>query len=138
MPDEVSTLRAPLEADFGVDMTDDAGSRFMTQPIRQTGSLSGSEARTRMKRSDGTVTFPAMRSREIEGDSGPYTWRLGDVIHSTPVTVASPAENYHQLYRDLSYAQFLNHYQNRRQMVYFGANDGMLHAAERWILQSDA
>lgn len=56
------------------------------------------------------------------------TWRLGDVVHSTPLSVASPAENYHQLYRDFSYAQFLVQYQNRRHVVYFGANDGMLHA----------
>jgi type IV pilus assembly protein PilY1 len=121
MPDEVSTLRAPVEADFGVDMTNDPThmANRIIKWIR--GQDQGEETL-------GSLTFPAMRSREIQGDAGPYTWRLGDVIHSTPVTVAGPAENYQQLYRDLTYAAFADKYQYRRQMVYFGANDGMLHA----------
>jgi hypothetical protein len=77
-----------------------------------------------------------MRKRDLlyDFDKNPatakqqITWRLGDVVHSTPLSVASPAENYHQLYRDFSYAEFLVHYQDRRHVVYFGANDGMLHA----------
>lgn len=55
-------------------------------------------------------------------------WRLGDVIHSTPTLVAQPAEGYHAIYRDFSYAWFVKRYRYRRQVVYFGANDGMLHA----------
>ncbi|MHB1349582.1 MAG: PilC/PilY family type IV pilus protein [Desulfobulbaceae bacterium] len=57
-----------------------------------------------------------------------FTWRLGDIIHSTPMTVAAPAEGYHLIYNDFSYAQFLAQYKGRRHVVYFGANDGMLHA----------
>ncbi|MEW6671448.1 MAG: PilC/PilY family type IV pilus protein [Thermodesulfobacteriota bacterium] len=56
------------------------------------------------------------------------TWRLGDVIHSTPISVAAPAEGYHFLYRDNSYAQFVAAYKKRRHMIYFGGNDGMMHA----------
>ena len=56
------------------------------------------------------------------------TWRLGDVVHSTPTAVGKPIENYHMLYRDSSYNIFVQHYLNRRQVVYFGGNDGMLHA----------
>lgn len=60
------------------------------------------------------------------------TWRLGDVINSSPTIVAAPAENYHLYWKDTpygqSYASFLSKYRNRRIMVYFGANDGMLHA----------
>ena len=33
-------------------------------------------------------------------------WRLGDVIHSTPSLVSSPAEAYHYIYRDTSYLEF--------------------------------
>lgn len=55
-------------------------------------------------------------------------WRLGDIIHSTPTLVAQPAEGYHTLYRDPSYAWFVKKYRYRRQVVYFGANDGMMHA----------
>ncbi len=56
------------------------------------------------------------------------TWRLGDIIHSTPMVVAKPAESYHYIYRDPTYASFAAHWSNRRNMIYFGGNDGMLHA----------
>lgn len=55
-------------------------------------------------------------------------WRLGDIIHSTPTLVAQPAEAFHTLYSDTSYAWFVKKYRYRRQVVYFGANDGMMHA----------
>jgi len=58
----------------------------------------------------------------------PFTWRLGDVIHSTPTAVGAPAENLHLLYNDTSYGKFLARWKKRRQMAYFGGNDGMLHA----------
>ena len=54
--------------------------------------------------------------------------RLGDIVNSTPLVVSTPAESYDLLYNDTSYANFRNTYRNRRQMVYVGANDGMLHA----------
>ncbi|MBF0413429.1 MAG: hypothetical protein HQK70_12065 [Desulfamplus sp.] len=56
------------------------------------------------------------------------TWRLGDIIHSSPTAVGKPIENYHMLYRDQTYSSFVETYSNRRQVIYFGANDGMLHA----------
>lgn len=56
------------------------------------------------------------------------TWRLGDVIHSTPTVVGRPAESYHFIYKDPTYSLFAKRYANRRQMIYYGANDGMLHA----------
>lgn len=65
------------------------------------------------------------RSRTTEGGD---TWRLGDIIYSSPTVVSKPAENYHLLYKDKSYEDFVKLYQNRRQMVYAGGNDGMLHA----------
>jgi type IV pilus assembly protein PilY1 len=43
--------------------------------------------------------------------------------------VASPAENYHLLYRDLSYSKFYQRWRNRRHMIYYGSNSGMLHAS---------
>lgn len=79
---------------------------------------------------NGLLDLP-LRSRVITRKSGttePITWRLGDIIHSTPMTVAAPAEGYHLIYNDYSYAQFLRKYKGRRHVVYFGANDGMLHA----------
>ncbi|MGX9728496.1 MAG: hypothetical protein ACTFAK_14630 [Candidatus Electronema sp. VV] len=55
-------------------------------------------------------------------------WRLGDIIHSTPIVVAKPAESYHFIYRDPTYKEFVDKWGDRRNMVYFGGNDGMLHA----------
>ena len=76
-----------------------------------------------------------MRGRQVAFDSNndgikdaAKTWRLGDVIHSTPVPVSRPSEAYHLVYRDSSFARFANHYKNRRQVIYFGGNDGMVHA----------
>jgi len=56
------------------------------------------------------------------------TYRLGDIISSTPTLVGTPAENYDLLYRDASYREFWLKYRDRRKVVYAGANDGMLHA----------
>jgi type IV pilus assembly protein PilY1 len=56
------------------------------------------------------------------------TWRLGDIIHSTPMVVAKPAELYHYIYRDPTYNSFAHKWSDRRNMIYFGGNDGMLHA----------
>lgn len=81
---------------------------------------------------DGIFELP-LRSRQFTyktGTSGfeQKTWRLGDIIHSTPIVVSRPAESYHYLYRDPTYAKFASYYANRRHMIYFGGNDGMLHA----------
>ncbi|MBF0140592.1 MAG: hypothetical protein HQL74_09975 [Magnetococcales bacterium] len=54
--------------------------------------------------------------------------RLGDIVNSTPAVVGAPKEAYDLLYSDPSYATFKSYYANRRQMVYVGANDGLLHA----------
>jgi len=77
-----------------------------------------------------------MRSRQIPYDFTPdvappaetVTWRVGDVIYATPTSVSSPAEGFHFLYRDLSYTAFVSQYKKRRHVVYYGGNDGMLHA----------
>ena len=59
-----------------------------------------------------------MRSRRVPenlgwgGRSHEITWRLGDIEHSTPVSVSEPSEAYHLTYKDLSYAKFFQHYKN--------------------------
>jgi type IV pilus assembly protein PilY1 len=68
------------------------------------------------------------RTVDFDGDGDLETWRLGDVAYSTPTLVGQPAENYHLLYRDGSYLEFLQQYKNRRNVVYAGGNDGMFHA----------
>ncbi|SFJ12940.1 PilC beta-propeller domain-containing protein [Desulfomicrobium apsheronum] len=65
-----------------------------------------------------------VRSRTING----ATWRLGDIVTSSPLIVGAPSANYHIIYKDKSFAEFYQKYKDRRQVVYVGANDGMLHA----------
>lgn len=74
--------------------------------------------------------IPPFRSRQIDydDDGNVETWRLGDIIYSTPTVVGRPGENYHLIYRDFSYAEFCAKYMRRRGVVYVGANDGMFHA----------
>jgi type IV pilus assembly protein PilY1 len=68
------------------------------------------------------------RSVTPSGMPDPHVWKLGDIIYSTPSSVARPMENYDMLYHDSTYYQFFKKYINRRNVVYIGANDGMLHA----------
>lgn len=79
------------------------------------------------------------RSREINlstnqicpGSSGTKTWKLGDIIHSTPSVVSNePVNIYHKKYNDATYQEFINGttYRNRPAIAFVGANDGMLHA----------
>jgi len=76
------------------------------------------------------VESPTTRNRTIDfnGDGTEETLRLGDIIHSTPTLVSTPGESFDQLYNDASYATFREQYRDRRQMLYVGANDGLLHA----------
>lgn len=69
-----------------------------------------------------------MRPRELDVDGVRSTWRLGDIIYSSPVSVGAPAEAYDMKYEDASFTPFFDKYKNRRNVVYVGANDGMLHA----------
>lgn len=68
------------------------------------------------------------RNRTINSTTVNSTYRLGDIVNSSPAIVGTPAESYDLLYNDYTYAAFRSNYSNRRQMVYVGGNDGMLHA----------
>lgn len=68
------------------------------------------------------------RQFDVDGDGVMETLRLGDVVHSSPLVVGAPEESFNISYRDATYAAFQRRYAQRRQMVYAGANDGMLHA----------
>ncbi len=78
----------------------------------------------------GATLLPASRNRRIDYDHDGVveTWRLGDIVYSTPTLVGMPAENFDLIYRDESYTKFYRQYRKRRNVVYAGANDGMLHA----------
>jgi Tfp pilus tip-associated adhesin PilY1/regulation of enolase protein 1 (concanavalin A-like superfamily) len=68
------------------------------------------------------------RKRSITINAATNVWKLGDIIYSTPSVVGKPIENYDMLYRDVTYYSYFKQYNKRRQVVYVGANDGMLHA----------
>ena len=68
------------------------------------------------------------RSRTVDWGDGAKVWRLGDIVHSTPAIVGRPSAGYDVMYGDDSYLEFREKYRNRRQMIYVGGNDGMLHA----------
>lgn len=80
--------------------------------------------------------FNGLRLRTFDHDEEAATvdavWKLGDIIHSQPKTVAGPMENYHLLYSDETYQDYLDAYKDRETMVYVGSNDGMLHAFTSW------
>ena len=72
-----------------------------------------------------------LRSRKILSNidtDEEVVWRLGDVINSSPTVVGRPSENFDLIWEDDTYTKFYTKYYNRRTMVYFGGNDGMLHA----------
>lgn len=73
---------------------------------------------------------PLWRNRTIDynNDGTQRVLRLGDIVNSTPVVVGTPSEAFDLLYNDTSYGSFRDYYRDRRQVVYVGANDGMLHA----------
>jgi len=77
------------------------------------------------------------RTREVNianfcpGASGVRTWKLGDIINSTPSVVSSePVNIYHLRYNDATYREYISReeYKNRTGFVFVGANDGMLRA----------
>ncbi len=82
--------------------------------------------------------LPAFRSRtlDLKGDDGlngtngvlDTTWRLGDIVDSSPTVVSKPQEALHLLYKDESYARYAEKYSQRRTVLYTGGNDGMMHA----------
>lgn len=78
-------------------------------------------------RGDSTTPY-RNRFVDYDNDSVVEYLRLGDIVHSSPQVVGSPRQGYDTRYGDDTYAQFRDQYQDRRQMIYVGANDGMLHA----------
>ena len=64
------------------------------------------------------------RGEYVDGYRNRHGWRLGDIVHSTPVVVGAPNE----FHATPEYQTFADNHANRDKVVYVGANDGMLHA----------
>ncbi len=75
-----------------------------------------------------------VRGKAISGMRDRGGWKLGDVIHSSPLVVGPPRA----FIVDESYQSYLYFHASRPETVYVGGNDGMLHAfdastgQERW------
>ncbi len=120
-----------------------------------------SEAVIRWTRGEDTPFVPAIggfapdyrqRSATI-GGVGPYTWKLGDILNSTPkLSTYIPLNWYHEAYRDITYGYSLDpplssapdesrytttSRYKARNTVFVGANDGMLHAFKLGTLSLD-
>lgn len=68
------------------------------------------------------------RTRAMTVNGQQLALRLGDIIHSNPAAVGRPSDGYNLRYSDWTYSDFRKQYANRRQVIYVGGNDGMLHA----------
>lgn len=97
---------------------------------RHLGVATTGEATNLIKFIRGEEGISGYRSRTVDydNDGTDEILRLGDIIHSSPAVVGRPNEVYAAAYGDYTYAAFRDKYQNRRQVLYVGANDGMLHA----------
>lgn len=85
--------------------------------------------------SDGVTINPnaVFRTRDRNPDEGVYTpFVLGDSVHSSPLYVGAPPFAYPDFLEGPGneYYKFRLNYFDRTPMVYFGANDGMLHGVE--------
>ncbi|MBI9088277.1 MAG: hypothetical protein JEZ12_03585 [Desulfobacterium sp.] len=72
-----------------------------------------------------------IRDRNLTGIAG-SSWKLGDIVHSSPILVTTPYENYDLLYGDESYFKYYSEIGNRETVIYVGGNDGMIHAFTSW------
>ncbi|MBL7180828.1 MAG: hypothetical protein ISS65_11605, partial [Desulfobacterales bacterium] len=106
--------------------------------------LAGSLANTQSNRVTNLIQYirgndiSGLRTRTLDydNDGADETWKLGDIIHSTPVTISKPPDNFHVIYGDESYQNFHNAFKDRETVVFVGANDGMLHAFTSWKYDS--
>ncbi|KEI72837.1 pilus assembly protein [Endozoicomonas elysicola] len=77
---------------------------------------------------------PGYRSRSVDydNDGDLDVWRLGDIINSNPLSVSKPAGFYgdSRSYNpnDSTFLEFIQQYEDRRQVIYVGSNGGSIHA----------
>ncbi len=76
--------------------------------------------------------FNGMRSRTLEVNGTTGVWKLGDIVHSTPVSINKPMERFDNIYKNRSYWEYYTNYEDRETFVIVGGNDGMLHAFTGW------
>jgi type IV pilus assembly protein PilY1 len=129
LTDFTTTNKDSIKNLLGV--TDADITRFPDANIDLLGSDVDSRAQTLIQYVRGTDST-SLRSRTVDGK----VWKLGDIVHSTPVSVSKPVEQYDAIYSDPSYGAYYSAEKNRQTVVYVGGNDGMLHAFTAWKYNS--
>lgn len=94
------------------------------------GSVANAQAIVNFTRGFDDSENTGFRNRTLIENGEEVVYRLGDLVNSTPLIVGGPLEEYNTRFDDESYQAFVDRYGNdqRRQVAYVGANDGMLHA----------
>jgi type IV pilus assembly protein PilY1 len=77
---------------------------------------------------EGCTDITSLRDRRVVDGGTTNIWKLGDPVNATPTIVGAPQERYDTIYGDSTYSVFYKARKDRRQVLYVGANDGMLHA----------
>lgn len=88
------------------------------------GVASGSQSR------DNFIAYLRGDHSKEQRNGGPYrnrTYRLGDIVNSKVTAVAAPVRPYYDSYNP-GYSAFKSTYASRKTVVYVGSNDGMMHA----------
>ncbi|MBV1714115.1 MAG: hypothetical protein KUA37_19290 [Desulfomicrobium sp.] len=129
------TLYESAPGKLGLDLSDPTQSAISTLNEENPPAFSNFQATVAKRQVDfirgmdvGNATIEGIHDAARSRMHGESTWRLGDIVFSSPTVVGRPAENYHLIYNDRTYERFLTKYMDRRQVVYVGVNDGMLHA----------
>ena len=74
----------------------------------------------------------------IEANQRYLGLKLGDIFHSNPLVVGRPADFAYYDSNLNNYQAFFRTYRQRRQVLYAGANDGLLHAFDIGVFNRDS
>lgn len=84
---------------------------------------------------DPATTGYRSRTIDFRPATGDEVWRMGDIIHSSPVAIGPPNGTAYgsetiewSTFGDSTYTTFKDLYKDRRTVLYVGANDGLVHA----------
>lgn len=136
-----TTVFTPLADDLGddkgtADTSDDVPPEKTVDPRRYLGLDDSTDVVGGIDIGEALVNFirgqdqsiTGWRSRQFFDGTTTVTKRLGDIVNSSPVIVGRPDSDYGVRYNDSEYQFFSTRYRDRRQVLYVGGNDGMLHA----------
>jgi len=115
--DPATTLEKDLWLGFGIPFV--------------SGNLS-SEDTARTRANDVLASTYAVKTTNVEG-IGDVDYLMGDVFHSDPVIVGSPASLGYFADNVNDYREFARIHENRRKVLLVGTNDGMLHAFDAGV-----